>query len=152
MFYGKSKLQGGRVPVGEALERSYAPWEEQAAWWLSLSGRGPWVKLCSIGGASCKVAKSQWRRLLSEAVLHGKSKLQGGRVPVEEALERSCASWEEQAARSPSGGGPWTKLCYMGGGSCKVAESQWERPVGEAVFHGRSKLQGGRVLVREALE
>ncbi|KAL2480843.1 hypothetical protein Adt_33809 [Abeliophyllum distichum] len=107
-----------------------------------------------MGGARCKAVESQWEMSLSKVVLHGKRKLQGGRVSVGEALEQSCAPWEEEAVRwpSPSGKDPWAKLCSMGGGSCKVAKSQWERPLSETVLNGRSKMQGGRVPVGEALE
>ncbi|KAL2481039.1 hypothetical protein Adt_34005 [Abeliophyllum distichum] len=77
-----------------------------------------------MGGASCKVAESQWERPLSEAVLHGRSKLQGGRVLVlvlvEEALERSCAPWEEQAA---SATGRDTLGCVGGEASPSVSPS-----------------------------
>ncbi|KAL2517869.1 hypothetical protein Adt_14116 [Abeliophyllum distichum] len=148
------KTQGGRVPVGEALARSVAPWEEQAAMWPSPNGRSSCVKRCSIGrsklqgwpspsgrgycarrcsmgGASCKVVESQWERLLHEALLHGRSKLQGGRVPVGEAIARSIAPCEEEAARwpSPSRRDSCAKRCSMGG----------------------DKLQSGRVPVGEAL-
>ncbi|KAL2512975.1 hypothetical protein Adt_18575 [Abeliophyllum distichum] len=86
--------------------------------------------------ASCKVVEFQWEKLLRETLLHGRSKLLGGRVPVREAPIRSCAPWEEQAARA----------------SYKVAESQWKRFLREALLHGRSKLLGGRVPVGEALK
>ncbi|KAL2517343.1 hypothetical protein Adt_13590 [Abeliophyllum distichum] len=84
-----------------------------------------------MGGASCKVAKSQWERLLREALLHWRSKLQSGRVLV--------------------GRGSCAKRCSMGRASCKVAESRWERLLREVLLHRRSKLQDGRVPVGEAL-
>ncbi|KAL2466110.1 hypothetical protein Adt_41961 [Abeliophyllum distichum] len=86
LLHGRSKLQCSRVPVGEVLAQSVAPWEEQAARWLSPSGRGTCAKRCSMGGASCNVAESHYERHLHEALLHGRSKLQGGRVTVGKAL------------------------------------------------------------------
>ncbi|KAL2466095.1 hypothetical protein Adt_41946 [Abeliophyllum distichum] len=143
--------------------------------WPSPSGRGTCTKHCSMRGASCNVAESQWKRHLREALHHGRSKLQCGRVPVGEALARSFAPWEEQAAMCSSSSERGTcakrysireasckvaesqwerhsaKRCSMGGASCKVAESQWKRHLRDALLHGRSKLQGGRVLVEEVL-
>ncbi|KAL2480243.1 hypothetical protein Adt_33209 [Abeliophyllum distichum] len=44
----RSKLQCGRVPVGEALAQSVALCEEQAAMCPSSSGRGACTKCCSM--------------------------------------------------------------------------------------------------------
>ncbi|KAL2486137.1 hypothetical protein Adt_30893 [Abeliophyllum distichum] len=131
LLHGRSKLRGGRVPMGEALAQSVVPWEEQAARWPSPSGRGSCAKRYSMERASYKVVESPWERLLHEALLHGSSKLQGGQVPMGEALARSVVS--------------------MGGASCKVAKSSWKGLLHEALLHGRSKLQGGQVPVGEAL-
>ncbi|KAL2466109.1 hypothetical protein Adt_41960 [Abeliophyllum distichum] len=89
--------------------------------WSSPSGRGTCMKFCSMRGASCNVAESQWKRHLCEALHHGRSKLQCGRIPVGEALARSFAPWEEQAARwlSPVGEAltqsiaPWEEQAAM---------------------------------------
>ncbi|KAL2486857.1 hypothetical protein Adt_31613 [Abeliophyllum distichum] len=85
--------------VGKALARSVAPSNERGARWPSPSGRGTCAKYRSMGGASCKVAESQWERHLSEVLLHQRSKLQCGRVLVGEALVRNVAPSEERAAR-----------------------------------------------------
>ncbi|KAL2466107.1 hypothetical protein Adt_41958 [Abeliophyllum distichum] len=121
-----SKMQCGRVPVEEALTRSIAPWKEQAAMWPSPSGRGTCTKRYSMGGASYKVAESQWERHLRDALHHGRSKLQCGRVPVGETLTRSIVPWKEQDAMwpSPSGRGTCAKFCSMGGASCNVPKFQ----------------------------
>ncbi|KAL2466106.1 hypothetical protein Adt_41957 [Abeliophyllum distichum] len=121
--------------------------------WPSPSGRDSYAKHCTMEGASCNVAESQWERNLREVLLRGRSKLQCARVPVREALARSVTPWEEQAARwpSPSGRDTCAKRCSMGGASCKVAESPWKRHLRDVLLHGRNKLQGGRVPVGEVL-
>ncbi|KAL2475047.1 hypothetical protein Adt_35783 [Abeliophyllum distichum] len=108
-------MQGGRVPVREALAQSIAPCEEKAARWSNPSGRSSCVKRCFMGGASCKVAESQWERLLHEALVHGRGKLLGGRVPVGKALVQSVAPCEKQSARWPSSSerGSCVKCCSM---------------------------------------
>ncbi|KAL2491500.1 hypothetical protein Adt_27128 [Abeliophyllum distichum] len=78
LLHWRSKLQGGRITVGKVLKRSVTPWEKQVARWSSFSGRGTCAKHCSMEGAGCKVADSQWERHLCEVLLHGRSKLQGG--------------------------------------------------------------------------
>ncbi|KAL2492894.1 Plakin repeat superfamily [Abeliophyllum distichum] len=95
-----------------------------------------------------------WRRPLNEAVFLIRNKLLGGRVPVEEALERDYVPWRNKllGGRVPVGEALERGCVSVEGTSCLVAESQWERHLSEAVFLKMNKLLRGRVPVEEALE